>query len=313
MNWRTEVSVNRYSPLIDHSSGVIFVGSCFSEHLAGIMQQQMFCVHTGAHGILFHPHALHRALQRICSGKRYGPEDWILSGDRYVSLEHHGRFSGTDAEACAAEANRWLDDAHRFISKAVYLFITYGSAVGYWYKQQDLPVANCHKLPQQDFEKRISDVEELAGFGKDIIGNLLHTFPQLHIVSTVSPVRHWRDGAVINQRSKSRLILLCEELERNFDRFSYFPVYEMIMDDLRDYRFYAEDLIHPSGSAVEYVRTRFFEAFVSEKAKEVCRLIQPWLKKMEHRGIHETPTDEEKRKAESLQAIRLIMEKAYTS
>jgi hypothetical protein len=289
----------------------MFVGSCFAEHFYQTFSRYHFQVNAGAHGILFHPSAIHRALQHVLHGELYISSQWIKSGDLYCSPHHHGRYNALTKEEATARANSALEAASNFLQQTNVLCITYGSSIGYKNITQDIIFANCHKLPQQDFIKTHTPLSELLAGANETIGALLSRFPHLHIICTVSPVRHWKDGAIQNQRSKAALHLMCDELERNFNRVSYFPAYELIMDDLRDYRFYKEDLLHPSPQAIEYIREKFFEAYVADHAVKCIEEMKPHILRTEHLPLHETEEQCKKRKAESQEAIRLIIKKYY--
>lgn len=313
MNWRTEVHVARSENKIDHRSRVMFMGSCFAEHFYGIMQRLQFQVNDAAHGIIFHPTPIHKALHRIADLENYTSSDWLVSGNLFVSPYHHGRYNNANRDLAIARVNAELETAHDFLKRADFLFITYGTARGYRHHERNEIFANCHKLPQSNFSKALSAADELLDEARTCFKNILKVNPKLKIVCTVSPVRHWKDGAVANQRSKSILHSLCGALEDEFEAVSYFPAYEIMMDDLRDYRFYKDDLIHPSDAAIRYISEKFFEAYLSENAKGCNAELGPVLARLEHKGLHETPEDTEKRKAESHDAIRLIIRKYYSA
>lgn len=311
MNWRTEVLVNTSEYKIDHRSKLMFIGSCFAEHFYEILERMQFQVNNAAHGIIFHPSPIHQALRRIAEHRPYKGEELLKSGDFFVSPYHHGRYKNEKEEIALARANAELEAAHDFLRHAEVLFITYGTAVGYRHLRRNEIFANCHKLPQAEFSKELTPFDQIFQEARMCFAALFAVNPKLKIVCTVSPVRHWRDGAVTNQRSKSMLHTLCAALEHEFKEVNYFPAYEIMMDDLRDYRFYKDDLIHPSSAAINYIGEKFFKAYLSEKAMLCLGELKPVIARLEHKGLHESDEQSAKRKAESHEAIRHIIQKYY--
>lgn len=308
MQFRTELTPRELGCGITHSDALLFMGSCFTEHIAASMQRYQFDMLANSHGILFHPIPLAKAVDDLIECKKYTSSDLIQSNENWVSLHHHGKFSSTVAETSLLAINTSIEEGHAFLKKASALIVTLGTAIGYSFKANNQIAANCHKLNADLFTKKRSSIPEMCNAWKNTIQNLLAFNPDIKLIFTVSPVRHLRDGFEENQKSKAALLLLVEEIIAAFPhQCSYFPSYEIMMDDLREYRFYEADMIHPNAQAIEYIKQRFFDAALSPSAKEKCALIEPHLKKMEHRSIHETIEQKERRIIEAQDAIRQIL------
>lgn len=307
MKLRTEFTPEKFPFQLSHQDKLMLMGSCFSEHISDRLEYFRYDINRGAHGIVFHPEALAKSIHHLISKEAYLENDLIEFQGRWNSLCHHGAFSGTNPEDVLWRANTALNEARLFLKSASILVITFGTAMGYFHKEKTQIVANCHKLPQQDFERRLSDLHELTSIWNATIKTLKAFNPSLKIIFTISPVRHLKEGFVENQRSKARLQLLCEEICNSENDSFYFPSYELMMDDLRDYRFYSTDMIHPSELAVSYIQEKFFNAVFSEKSLDACQKLTPVLQRFHHRSLHETSEMTAKRKAESEEQIRLIL------
>ncbi len=311
MKFRTELNMTSENLGLDHSHKLMFLGSCFSENISNHLGRFCFQVSTGAHGILFHPEAIFQALEDIVNSKIYTLADLTKAPHGWVALSHHGGFTHADSDQLLRSMQELILESHSLLKEASLLSITFGTAMGYRNKASNSIVANCHRLPQQDFERGLSSMDDLLESARKAIKSFCSYNHDAKIILTVSPVRHLREGFIDNQRSKSRLILLCEQLEKEFECVRYFPAYELVMDELRDYRFYDEDMIHPSKAAVGFVAEKFEDFILSKQAKGACSAILPFVLRKEHRSIHENMDEAEKRKAESDNQIRLTLEKSY--
>lgn len=311
MKFRTELDVGSSNIDLNHHDKIMFIGSCFSENISSHLKRLRFQVDNGAHGIIFHPIAIFKSLRQIIDAARFSEADLVKSGHGWVSLAHHGSYHHETTDALILRIQHDIQRSHTFLMNAKVLVLTFGTAMGYWHKERQMVVANCHRLPQQQFEKKLCDMEIMLEAAQQTLEALIRFNPELKIILTVSPVRHLREGFVENQRSKARLVLLCERLKENYDCVNYFPSYEILLDELRDYRFYTEDMIHPSTQAVDYIAARFDSFILSEKARGVCVKLEPYIKQIEHRSVHESLEVSEKRKAESENQIRLIIQKEY--
>lgn len=308
MKLRTEVSPAPFNFSIQHGDMLMFAGSCFSEHIQREMERLHFSVRPFSNGVIFHPLAIAKSLQDVIEAREYLEKDLIFHQEVWKSLNHHSSYNHSDKSTCLSRINGEIQAAHQHVKEVKVLFITFGSAVGYEYKANQTIVANCNKIPQQDFSKKLIDITEMYEALHTTFLKLKSINPHLQIVTTVSPVRHWKEGVVQNQRSKARLLMLCEQLEL-LDFCHYFPSYELMMDDLRDYRFYQTDMLHPSDQAVAYIKEKLFDVILNESSKLKILELEKWLRMQEHRGLNETPELTAKRKAEAAEQIRLILER----
>jgi hypothetical protein len=307
MKLRTELTPEKFPFQLSHQDKLMLIGSCFSEHISDRLEYFRYDINRGAHGIIFHPEAIANAISHIIFKENYTEQDLVEYQGRWNSLHHHGVYSNSESIVVLEKMNKALHDAREFLRSATVLVVTFGTAMGYTHLERSHVVANCHKLPQQYFERKLSSISELTTIWNNTLDSLRAFNPSLKIVFTISPVRHLKEGFVENQRSKARLQLLCEEICDNKNVTFYFPSYELMMDDLRDYRFYAADMIHPSEQAVSYIQEKFFNAIFSEKSLDACQKMIPVLQRFHHRSLHETSEMTAKRKAESEEQIRLII------
>jgi GSCFA family len=311
MKFRTELDTGESKMNLNHRDQIMFIGSCFSENISSHLKRYRFDVDNGAHGIIFHPNAIFRGLQQIIDATRFSEAELVKASHGWVSLAHHGSYHHETTSALIFRIQQDIHRSHTFLSNSKLLVLTFGTAMGYWHKDHQMIVANCHRLPQQHFEKKLCDLDGMMEAAQQTLEALLRFNPQLKIILTVSPVRHLREGFIENQRSKARLLMLCERLEALYECVNYFPSYEILLDELRDYRFYTEDMIHPNSQAINYIAEKFDRYILSEKALEACAKLEPHLKQSEHRSVHESIEAAEKRKAESENQIRLIIQKEY--
>ena len=274
MKFRTEIPTPKYPFDINYQDKLMLVGSCFSDHIGNFFQEMRFDTLSNPFGTLFNPVSIANALKMSMNPELFNEQHIDFFNEKWISYAHHGKFSHPDKETFWQNISQNLNRAHNFLSSANYLFITFGTAYCYRLIERDLIVANCHKIPAAQFEKQLLTIEQIVGFYQDLLEQLRQFNPQLKTIFTVSPVRHLADGFHENQISKSILHLSINQLIDNTNTF-YFPSYEMVQDDLRDYRFYAADLCHPSDAAVTYIREKLTDAFFTletqERMKEVVK------------------------------------------
>lgn len=279
MEFSTRVNIAQPAFRISHSDKLLLMGSCFSEHIGACLQQYKFDALWNPFGILYNPISIFRNLERVADNRPYDADDLLLFNDLYISLDHHGVFSGTNRQEVLDRINARLLEAHLHFRDATYILLTPGTSMVYEYLERRHIVANCHKLPAKAFRKRLLGMEEIeeafAGIQAKIQGKQL--------LFTISPVRHWREGAIENQRSKS---ILTESIHRILQQHafcSYFPAYEIMMDELRDYRYYAEDMLHPNAVAVKYIWERFSQTYFSGPTQALNTRISQLNSMLAHR------------------------------
>ena len=218
--------------------------------------------------------------------KEFSKDDVSRNGSLWHSLSHDSSFSDINQEECLRKINSRLKQASDNLHKTDFLFITFGTAWVFELTESGETVANCHKLPAKEFRRRRLSVNEIADEYQTLITRLQTSFPQLQIIFSVSPIRHWKDGAHENTISKSTLLLAIEELEKMPPNVHYFPAYEIVMDELRDYRFYAKDMFHPSETAVDYIWQRFSETYFSSETQTLKKRLEQISADLAHRPLH---------------------------
>ena len=281
--FRTVVSVKKLPVMISHRTALLCLGSCFAERIGERLETYHFPVTCNPTGILFNPLSIECALRRLLENRRFGREDLFFSHDRWHGFEHNSDFSGSDRDLALAYMNESFDRAVETLWHADVLMLTFGTAAVYRHVQTDRVVANCHKLPQAEFERSLVRSATIVDLYNKLFTDLLARHPDLRIVITVSPVRHLRDDPHENSVSKARLIDAVFELESRFKQVSYFPAYEIMMDDLRDYRFYDKDMAHPNDLATGYIWERFCESCICEESFTFMSAYEPVVQAMAHR------------------------------
>ena len=274
------------SPLrIDHSTPLLLLGSCFSDEVGTRLKQAGFNVLCNPFGTLYNPLSIALALRHAVEDCEIGSE-WLVHADGlWHSWMHHSRFSHPEQDTCIARCNQSIHQTHQFLNQQPVLIVTFGTAYSFFLHtdsvappMQGQVVANCHKLPTAMFTRRRITLEEIAAAWQP--------FTALHpVVFTVSPIRHMADGAHGNQLSKSTLLLSVEQLLNFCPDWHYFNSYEILMDELRDYRFYARDMCHPSDLAVDIVWQRFQDTFMSPQTQIRCRQEEKAARQALHRPI----------------------------
>ena len=282
MKFRTELKCRPGSKQIDHESKVVLLGSCFSEHMEGKFNHFKFDNFSNPFGILFHPLAIEKAIHD-CIAKNYYSESSLLKhNDSWLSLNHHSRFNNSDAEKALDDINENIESGHSALKNASHVIITLGTSWVYKWNENGQTVGNCHKIPQKKFTKSLLNSEEILSSLKRIIKQIRSINQEANFIFTVSPVRHLKDGFIENSLSKALLLAGIHEVAKDAGVF-YFPAYEIMMDDLRDYRFYDKDMIHPNEIAVDYIWDLFSNSWVSQKSRELMTEIDDIQRSLAHR------------------------------
>ncbi|MDR2843779.1 MAG: GSCFA domain-containing protein [Candidatus Symbiothrix sp.] len=282
MKFRTEIVLPASALQITHQDKILMAGSCFVENLSAKLLGAGFTIHLNPFGIVYNPSSLANGLQDLIHKKVYTADDLFLYQDVYHSFAHHSRFSGREIDAVLQKINDRLASASDFLRQANVLIITFGTANTYRLVSTGEVVSNCHKLPAKAFVEERLTVEQITTRWNDLLTDLQKINPHLNIIFTVSPIRHWKEGANGNQLNKAILLLAVNELLTANPQCYYFPSYEIMLDDLRDYRFYADDLIHPNSQAVEYIWEKFSEVYFEAKTKALIRTHEKEQKALYH-------------------------------
>lgn len=265
MQFRTIIPAPQYPFHIENEDTVMLVGSCFSDNMGHYFDTHRFDVCSNPFGVLFNPISIDRALRFMLQPDLFDKNRYFYKyRDLWVSFAHHGRFSKESFEEFEANIDENMEQSAEFLRKTRYLFVTFGTAFCYKFIPRDLIVSNCHKIPNHQFDRMRLDVKKIVSQWNSTLALLKEQCPDMKVIFTVSPVRHLGDGAHENALSKSTLLLAVEKLVDNETTF-YFPAYEYLMDDLRDYRFYAKDLCHPNDMAVSYLEEKLAESFFTEE------------------------------------------------
>jgi len=269
MKFKLTLEANKSATTIHYQDKIMLMGSCFTENIGAKLHRHLFEVKENPHGILFNPISVIGALRDYIDNKQYNAADLFELNDLFNSWHHHTRFSDITASATLTKINNSISDAHTYLKGADKLVITLGSAWLYCLTDvapsgAGLVVANNHKAPANWFEKKLMDPVELAAQLQKIVTAIQAFNNKIHIIFTISPVRHLREGLIENNRSKSVLIYAVHDVIAKLKRVDYFPAYEYVIDDLRDYRFYAEDLVHPNYAATNYVWDKLVSTYFSE-------------------------------------------------
>jgi hypothetical protein len=284
MKFRTELNPRPVDQPLDHNSGILLIGSCFSDHMAARLRYGGFKVLENPHGILFNPLSIAEAVQDCLDQRTFTPEDLLFNGEKWVSLSHHGRFSGENPEAVLNRINDSIGKAHDFLLQCSHLVLTLGTSWVYRHVAQERIAANCHKIPQKEFEKELLQVDEIISSLEGVLSGIRSIRPKVTVLLTVSPVRHLRDGILENTRSKARLHEAVHTLVEG-EGVHYFPSYEIMMDDLRDYRFYEPDMIHPNRTAIDYIWEKFCEAWIHPESRSLMGRVERIHRALEHRPL----------------------------
>jgi hypothetical protein len=273
---------------IEYGDKLMLIGSCFTENIGAKFKSHLFEISENPYGILFNPVSVTNTLTEIMDLRKYKSDDLFQHNELWHSWSHHSRFSAIEKEVAVENINRTILDAHHFLKSANRLVITLGSAWLY-HLTNEAPlgmgqvVANNHKGPINWFFKSLMQPNELLESLHALVGRLQTFNPNLQIVFTISPVRHLREGLIENNRSKAVLIHAVHELVSQSNQVDYFPAYEYVMDDLRDYRFYAEDLVHPNFAASGYVWDKLVETYMDHKTQAIMKQIAELQLAMNHK------------------------------
>ena len=280
------IQINEPAEKIRYPQKIFLTGSCFTEHIGQHLSDMKFDILQNPNGILFDPLSVATSLISYLKPDLYRKENLFFYNELWQSWKHHGVFSDTDQQSVLNKINHSQQSAHAFLKRADWLIITLGSAFVYVLIEQNDIVANCHRAPADWFRKKLLTVEEMLALLDEAMHRLLEINPNLQIVYTISPVRHIRDGVIENNRSKARLIEVAHQLVAKFNRTYYFPAYELVIDVLRDYRFYDRDLVHPNYMATSYVAENFTEHYVHPDSKLIAAEVRKLQISLRHRALH---------------------------
>ncbi len=309
--FQTEVEVPDFKWKTGYKKRNLFLGSCFTEHIGGKMATMKFPVDINPFGILYNPASVAGALRMLKQEKHFSEKDLIHHKGLWHSILHHSRFSSPEPQTTLDKINSRIKTSARFLREADFLFLTFGTAWIYEYKKTGQTAANCHKIPAREFSRSRLTPGEISGEYSRLLSEIWTINPSLIVIFTVSPIRHWKDGPVENQRSKAALILAIDQIVKTFgrDRCDYFPAYEIVMDELRNYRFYEEDMIHLSPAAVNHIWEKFQTKLIDGESRKISGEIQKIIRAMNHRPFNKYIPEHQVFLKQSLRKTKSLKEK----
>ncbi len=314
MQLQTQIPLSKSNYLINYESRLLLLGSCFSEHIGQKFDYFKFQALSNPFGILFHPKAIENLIDRAVHKKTYTKEEVFTLNERWHSFDAHSEKSALNQDKLIEELNIGLGRTKEQLQQTSQLIITLGTAWVYRYLATDRVVANCHKVPQKEFSKKLLSVAEVVQSLAHILDLVQSVNESVHVIFTISPVRHLKDGFVENQRSKAHLITAVHQVvnspSRKGGRECYFPSYEIMMDELRDYRFYKRDMVHPDQTAIDYIWERFQETYIDPKAHTVMTKVAEVQKGLTHRPFNPN-SDQHKKFLKSLEAKITYLKKQH--
>ena len=278
-----DIKISEPEVKIDYRDKIMLVGSCFTEHIGDSLADLKFQVMQNPNGIIFDPATVASSITSYIENKKYTAEELVHQNELWQSWQHHSRFSGINKDEVLHVINTSQQDAHDFLQRSRWLIITLGTSYSYRLTDGAKPVANCHRAPSAWFDKHLMSIDETVTAMDTMLYRLFQFNPSINIIFTVSPVRHIRDGIVENNRSKARLLEAVHHLVNKFSRLYYFPSYELVIDVLRDYRFYDIDLVHPNYQATSFVIEHFMNHYVNESSISLSKEIEKIMIARKHK------------------------------
>ena len=313
MQFRTQIPISKSNNPIHYDSKILSIGSCFTENMAEKFDYFKFQNEINPFGIIFNPVSIEKLFDRVSKQDLFGEKDVFFHNERWHSYEVHSDLSNSDRQELLETLNRAITETHKQIKEATHIIITFGTSWIYRNLEKDEIVANCHKVPQKQFSKELLSVEVIQKSIQNTINLIQSLKPSINFIFTISPVRHIKDGFVENQLSKSHLFTALHHVLKTHNSrlitHNYFPSYEIMMDELRDYRFYGEDMLHPNQIAIDYIWKLFSESHISENSFSVMKEVDEIQKSLRHRSFNPESDQHQKFLAKLQQKIEALGEK----
>ena len=302
----TEIKIEDFGWRMTYQDQLMLMGSCFAENIGEKLQRLKFNTDLNPFGIIYNPMSVAKSIKILLSDKTYQQDDLFEHKGIWGSFDHHGRFSSTSFEETLLRINQQLEHSRNTIKNAGYLVVTFGTSWVYELKSTGEVVSNCHKFPATDFNRVRLTTEEIVDEYIDLLKSLWAINKELKVLFTVSPIRHWKDGASGNQLSKATLLLAVDQIINEFgnERCAYFPSYEIVMDELRDYRFYAPDMLHISQVAVDHIWNKFSDSLISGDSLKLTKSILKIMKAVDHRPFYSDSDEYRKFILSNLETIK---------
>ncbi len=294
--------------LIQPETKVMSIGSCFSEHISTKLMSNGLQIIQNPFGILYNPISIATNLNRALNFTSYQMKDLAYHDGLWHCFDFHGRFSHPDQKICLDKVNQAISTASRAIKSSDVVLLTFGTGWGFRMKESGKIVANCHKFPALEFERVLLKPGKIIDIWKGLFKNWFAVNPDIKLLISISPVRYLRDGMHGNNLGKASLQLAVDELVNQFDMISYFPAFELITDDLRDYRFFDHDYAHPSREAIGYVWKRFKKAYLSAELQNIIKSIEKIKKQSAHISLHEHQSMQKARQSKIKNSLERLIE-----
>ena len=286
MKFRTEIKMEPAAAKISHGETLFLIGSCFAGHIGRKLKEAGFDVMSNPFGITYNPASIGEIIRRMMIKREISADELFENYGLWHAYDFHGCYSNADKEKALQGMRKQLEQGSTYLGKADHMWITFGTAQVFRLSDSGKVVNNCHKMPSAVFERSMLSLEEMQSQWKALLTEYFGRNPGVNVVLTVSPVRYLGDGPIANTRSKARLIELAHYLTEKYKQVSYFPAYEIFMDDLRDYRFYDKSLVHPSEMGIEYVWEKFTATFFSKETRELANKLQSLSSSLQHQPLH---------------------------
>ncbi len=286
MNFRTEIQLNKERNQIDYNANMLLIGSCFSENISKKLHYFKFNTYSNPVGILFNPIVIENLITNAINQKEYTENEIFQLNEQWHCFDTHSELSSANKNDLLNNLNTAIQTTQQQLNKATHILITLGTAWVYRFIETDSIVGNCHKVPQRKFLKELLSVDEIMGSLENMTALIKDVNPKTNIIFTVSPVRHLKDGFVENSQSKAHLLSAIHQLTDQRKQLYYFPSYEIMMDDLRDYRFYNSDMIHPNETAVNYIWEQFINVWIHENSVSIMKEVDAVQKGLAHKPFN---------------------------
>ncbi len=312
MKFRTEIEIDKSLLSIEHNNKILTIGSCFAENIAEYFKAARFNVLGNPFGVLYNPISIYNSLLFAVEKRKFSESDLIYNQSEWHSFYHHSDFSSHDKEVVLNSINASIKSTNSFLKSADIIILTFGTSYVFKHLEREVVVSNCHKIPQKEFSHFRLTLSKTIDTIKKTLLAIKSINPKINFVFTVSPVRHWKDGANNNQLSKANLLLAINEIVNSESNSFYFPSYEIMMDDLRDYRFYNSDLVHPNKMATDYIWEKFTTSFCSDKCMQIIKEVSKIVSARNHR-VRNLHSDEHQKFAVSMIDKIEILQSKYNN
>ena len=285
--FRTEIKIEPAPKPIDYDAHLFFMGSCFASNIGDFFATHSLNTLVNPFGVLYNPFSIANSLERLLNNQTFAKADLLVQNGYYHTFYHHSQFNAETEHEFLSVANAAVEKGVKFLKQTNVLVFTFGTAWVYQHKELEVIVSNCHKYPAASFHRFRLSVNEIVDRYRKLLMDIQAINPSVQFIFTVSPVRHWKDGAHGNQLSKSTLLLAIDELVKDFSSSAhYFPSYEILLDELRDYRFFSDDMLHPSDQAVGFIREKFIASQYTTEGRAFINKVDKLFKAASHRPFN---------------------------